>query len=125
VKSLTNYVKSCRLFCHLGDIIIPANKDAPHSTRLHIRRRFQFSSALKRMSTISVLPGGDVSAAVKGAPETIKTMLASIPEGYDQTYKWYTRRGSRVLALGYKRLPALTHDKVNDLINSDGPPGFG
>lgn len=96
----------------LGDTVMPANKDAPHSTRLHIRRRFQFSSALKRMSTISVLPGGELVVSVKGAPETIKQMLAKVPDSYDDTYKWYTRRGSRVLALGYKYMPALNSEKV-------------
>lgn len=98
-----------------SDIILPANKDAPHGTRLQIRRRFQFSSALKRMSTIATLPGGDLAASVKGAPETIKKMLATVPGGYDETYKWYTRRGSRVLALGFKNMPALSHDKINKL----------
>jgi cation-transporting ATPase 13A1 len=64
------------------------------------------------MSTIAVLPGGDLAASVKGAPETIKTMLATVPEGYDDTYKWYTRRGSRVLALAYKKMPAMPAEKV-------------
>jgi manganese-transporting P-type ATPase len=43
---------------------------SPHRTVLTICRRFQFSSALKRMSTVSSLPGGKTIAAVKGAPET-------------------------------------------------------
>lgn len=72
---------------------------------LTIKRRFQFSSALKRMSTVSSLPplpGSGTSSsslliAVKGAPETIKDMLKVVPEGYDEVYKGYTRRGSRVL----------------------------
>lgn len=77
-----------------------------------IRRRFQFSSALKRMSTISSLPGGKTLAAVKGAPETIKTMLAVVPAGYDETYKSFTRKGSRVLALGMKEMEVMSGDKV-------------
>ena len=39
-------------------------------------------------------------------------MLKNVPEGYDETYKWYTRRGSRVLALGVKLKEALTVEKV-------------
>ncbi|KAK0440984.1 endoplasmic reticulum Ca-transporting P-type ATPase [Armillaria borealis] len=58
-----------------------------------IRRRFQFSSALKRMSTLSSLPGGKTLAAVKGAPETIKTMLSS--------------------ALGMKEMEPMSVDKIN------------
>lgn len=95
-----------------ADSVQPASKDAPHATRLTIRRRFAFSSALKRMSSVSSLPGGELLAAVKGAPETIKTMLATVPADYDETYKWYTRRGSRVLALASKSMPALNTEKV-------------
>jgi len=64
------------------------------------------------MSTISSLPGGRLVAAVKGAPETIKKMLESVPPDYDDTYKWYTRQGSRVLALGMKEMEPLSSDKV-------------
>lgn len=77
-----------------------------------IRRRFAFSSALKRMSTVSSLKGGRGLAAVKGAPETIKGMLSNVPIGYDETFKSYTRRGSRVLALGVKEMDSLSNDKV-------------
>jgi manganese-transporting P-type ATPase len=100
------------LWC-LGDIVSPANVTAPHRTQLLIRRRFQFSSALKRMSTVSVLPGGKAVAGVKGAPETIRTMLSVIPEHYDDTYKWFTRKGSRVLALGMKEMGTISVDKVS------------
>ena len=64
------------------------------------------------MSTVSLQPNGRVLVAVKGAPETIKTMLSSIPDGYDETFKWFTRRGSRVLALGMKEIPSMSTDKV-------------
>ncbi|TFY57413.1 hypothetical protein EVJ58_g7033 [Rhodofomes roseus] len=80
-------------------------------TSLHIRRRFQFSSALKRMSTVSTTTNRTL-IAVKGAPETIKTMLASVPDFYDDTYKWYTRRGSRVLAIGFKEQDSMSQDKA-------------
>lgn len=95
-----------------GDVVMPARNSAL-KTQLTIRRRFQFSSALKRMSTISSLPGGRLIIAVKGAPETIKTMLSAVPKGYDDTYKWFTRKGSRVLALAMKEMDALSSDKVS------------
>lgn len=79
---------------------------------MHIRRRFQFSSALKRMSTISTLPNGKALVSVKGAPETIRGMLTTIPVFYDKVYKQYTKQGSRVLALGCKEVDGLTVDKV-------------
>ena len=55
-----------------------------------------------------------MQVSVKGAPETIKSFLAAdaVPEWYDETYKWYTRRGSRVLALAWKDLGSLSGDRV-------------
>jgi cation-transporting ATPase 13A1 len=94
-----------------GDILTPSLSSS-HKLNLTIRRRFQFSSALKRMSTVSSLPGGKLIAAVKGAPETIKTMLKNVPPYYDETYKEFTRKGSRVLALGMKEMEPLTVNKV-------------
>ena len=57
------------------------------------------------MSTISGITntaGRTWVASVKGAPETLKGMYNTVPEWYDDTYRYYTRRGSRVLALGTK-----------------------
>lgn len=95
-----------------GDQVVPISATAPHRTNIQIRRRFQFSSALKRMSTIATLPNGKVLVSVKGAPETIKDMLDVVPEGYDDTYKYFTRRGSRVLALAWKDCGNIGMDKV-------------
>ncbi|RCH85960.1 hypothetical protein CU098_000184, partial [Rhizopus stolonifer] len=90
------------------------------SQSLQIRRRYQFSSALKRQSSVSTLNLPSSSAktfiAVKGAPETLKAMYTQIPEGYVDTYRHFTRKGSRVLALGYKVLDqALSAHQINDL----------
>jgi cation-transporting ATPase 13A1 len=96
-----------------GDVISPdseaatAGTGSPHKAQIHIKRRFQFSSALKRMSTVSsvTLPGNSKKrtlVAVKGAPETLKPMYTSTPSDYEATYKWFAQRGSRVLALGYR-----------------------
>lgn len=90
-----------------GDLISPLSKDSGHKYKIHIKRRYQFSSALKRMSTLSAVEdaqGRRWVAAVKGAPETLKTMYNSVPSWYDETYRYYTRRGSRVLALGVKTM---------------------
>ena len=46
-------------------------------------------------------------------------MLSVVPASYDDTYKWYTRRGSRVLALGMKELPALGTDKMNHMARDE------
>lgn len=97
-----------------GDIVSQGEHNRHHGS-LQIRRRFQFSSALKRMSTVSTLSNNRTLVAVKGAPETIKTMLADVPSFYDDTYKWFTRRGSRVLAIGFKELDSMSQDKVRNL----------
>ena len=67
--------------------------------------------------TISTVQRGKGSGAarvsVKGAPETIKNMLAEVPKDYDETYKYFTRRGSRVLALASKEMGSMSTDKVS------------
>ena len=88
-----------------GDQIGPKNKEAKFTAQINVKRRFQFSSTLKRMSTVvNASEGGGkrLLASVKGAPETLKGMYSDIPANYDDTYKYFTRRGSRVLALGHK-----------------------
>ncbi|KAI9596892.1 hypothetical protein BDF19DRAFT_471043 [Syncephalis fuscata] len=83
-------------------------KENKGTRSLKIRRRFQFSSALKRMSTLSVVSDrkNEWLVAVKGAPETLQHMYDHVPSFYEETFKYFTRRGSRVLALGYKVMPA-------------------
>lgn len=78
---------------------------------VQIKRRFQFSSSLKRQSSVATVLSTQQGkrtrgtiVAVKGAPETVKNMLVQVPKYYDETFKHFTRRGSRVLALGYKYL---------------------
>ena len=83
-----------------------SKKNGNKTEKIHILRRFQFSSALKRSSTISsinTLPNKNFVAA-KGAPETIRKMVIDAPENYEDIYKSFTRAGSRVLALAYKYL---------------------
>lgn len=93
---------------------------------VQIKRRFQFSSALKRQSSVATVHGKDKTGrklqgtfvGVKGAPETIMKMLVTVPTDYEETYKYFTRRGSRVLALAYKQLTTdseLGAARINDL----------
>ncbi|XP_015432152.1 PREDICTED: manganese-transporting ATPase 13A1 [Dufourea novaeangliae] len=90
-----------------NDSMIPRKGQSPVLKILH---RHHFSSALKRMSVIAgyATPGSseiNYMTTVKGAPEIIKNMLSSVPENYDSTYLSLSRRGARVLALGYRKLP--------------------
>ncbi len=57
--------------------------------------------------------GKKTFVAVKGAPETLRQMYVFVPNDYEETFKYFTRRGSRVLALGYKYLKDnMTIDEV-------------
>ncbi|MBA0843668.1 hypothetical protein Goarm_000836, partial [Gossypium armourianum] len=74
---------------------------------VQIVQRHHFASHLKRMAVV-VRVQEDFFAFVKGAPETIQDRLIDLPPTYVETYKKYTRQGSRVLALAYKSLPDMT-----------------
>lgn len=87
-----------------GDVIC---SNEAKGSQVKIQTRFLFSSALKRMSTLSQLPSNkQLLAATKGAPEVLKPMFAVLPSNYDDLYRHYTRRGSRVIALGYRWMDA-------------------
>ena len=100
---------------------------SPASEVVQIRRRFQFSSALKRQSSVANVLTIDrktgkkskcTFVAVKGAPETIRTMLVKTPPKYEETFKHFTRNGARVLALGYKYMSneaEIGQKRINDL----------
>ncbi|TVY90821.1 Manganese-transporting ATPase [Lachnellula willkommii] len=100
---------------------------ATSSNSVQIKRRFQFSSALKRQSSVATVTvlnpqtGKKVRntfVGVKGAPETIMKMLVEVPTDYEETFKYFTRKGSRVLALAYKHLSTdseLGSGKINEL----------
>ncbi|OQD89512.1 hypothetical protein PENANT_c002G08673 [Penicillium antarcticum] len=98
---------------------------------VQIKRRFQFSSALKRQSTIATVTSNDRKTSkktkstfvgVKGAPETIGNMLVNAPPNYEETYKHFTRNGARVLALAYKYLSSeseLSQGRVNNYVREE------
>ncbi|CAI7677447.1 unnamed protein product [Penicillium manginii] len=93
---------------------------------VQVKRRFQFSSALKRQSTIATVTTTDKKTSkkakatfvgVKGAPETIRRMLINPPPNYEETFKHFTRNGARVLALAYKYLSTeaeISQNRVNN-----------
>ncbi|KAG9862943.1 putative cation transporting ATPase, partial [Aureobasidium melanogenum] len=55
---------------------------------------------------------------VKGAPETIRNMLVDVPPKYEETFKYFSRNGARVLALAYKFISTsdeIGQNKINDM----------
>ncbi|CAK9815789.1 Endoplasmic reticulum transmembrane helix translocase [Anthophora quadrimaculata] len=104
------------------DSMIPKKGQSPV---LKIVQRYHFSSALKRMAVVAGYTTQGSSemnymTTVKGAPEVLKTMLSSIPDNYDATYLALSRRGARVLALGYRKLSGpLTSQDLRELTRED------
>ncbi|XP_049870175.1 endoplasmic reticulum transmembrane helix translocase [Pectinophora gossypiella] len=106
-----------------GDAVVPKKGKSPG---LKIVHRNHFASALKRMSVIAgyqINERGFMEthyiSSVKGAPETIKTMLKEVPSHYDHVYLTLSRRGARVLALGYRNLGKLSSQEIRDLSRED------
>ncbi|XXG50746.1 hypothetical protein AAC387_Pa02g4686 [Persea americana] len=81
---------------------------------VQIIHRHHFASHLKRMAVV-VRVREEFFAFVKGAPETIQDRLIDLPSSYVETYKKYTRQGSRVLALAYKPLQEMAVSEARSL----------
>ncbi|CAN0914021.1 Probable manganese-transporting ATPase PDR2 [Linum grandiflorum] len=81
---------------------------------VQIVQRHHFASHLKRMSVVVCVEEAFL-AFVKGAPETIQDRLTNLPPSYVETYKKYTRQGSRVLALAFKSLPDMTVSEARNM----------
>lgn len=73
-----------------------------------VLRRWPFSSALRRMTTLVRLPDGATRVVTKGAPEAIAGLLASPPAGYHGAATALSLAGARVIALAWRpiTLPA-------------------
>lgn len=106
-----------------GEAVVPKRGRVPG---MKIYQRFHFSSALKRMSVVAGFIDPQSSegnnthiACVKGAPETLKEMFVKLPDNYDELHQKFSRKGSRVLALGRKVLGSLAHNKVRDITREE------
>ena len=85
------------------------------NTSVKILVRNHFASALQRMSVIAdVSSNSTVSrwSLVKGSPEMIKSLLKSVPQGYDAAYRGLAEQGMRVIALAHKELSAEESARV-------------
>uniref|UniRef100_A0A3B3ZS56 Cation-transporting P-type ATPase N-terminal domain-containing protein n=1 Tax=Periophthalmus magnuspinnatus TaxID=409849 RepID=A0A3B3ZS56_9GOBI len=82
----------------------PSQKHTTCVQALAIVRRFAFSSALQRMSVVTVTPGRQsVVAFLKGSPEMVASLCKEeTPAQFTTTLSKFSKDGLRVLALGYK-----------------------
>uniref|UniRef100_A0A1A8FPM2 ATPase type 13A2 n=2 Tax=Nothobranchius korthausae TaxID=1143690 RepID=A0A1A8FPM2_9TELE len=82
-----------------------------------IVKRFPFSSALQRMSVVTVAHRGrSAQAFVKGSPEMVASLCRAdtVPAQFSSTLRNFSTQGLRVLALACKPV-----DVNSDLINTD------
>lgn len=74
--------------------------------QVKILHRYHFQSALQRMSVIASCKSGNskptTQILVKGSPEMIGSLLATIPDGYVEAYTELVKQGMRVIALACK-----------------------
>nr|XP_018900940.1 PREDICTED: manganese-transporting ATPase 13A1 [Bemisia tabaci] len=106
-----------------GDAVIP-KRTTKYTTGLKIFHRNHFSSALKRMSVVAgyMQPAATDTlfiAAAKGAPEVLKPMFKDLDPSYDEVYLELSRRGARVLALGWKQLGRISPQQAKDISRED------
>jgi manganese-transporting P-type ATPase len=94
-----------------SNIVAPIPDNQQNSNPIHILHRFAFSSKLKRMTVLVTEAEGNniVWALTKGAPETIKALLAAsaVPATYDETSFYHMSRGRRVLAMAYRKVGSV------------------
>lgn len=101
------------------DVVTRSIESSKKKEKIRILRRFQFSSQLKRSSSISAI-GSKTLVSVKGAPETIHQRIIDAPANYEEIYQSFTRSGSRVLALAYKHLEDnISPSKVTKIKRED------
>ena len=85
-------------------------------TSVKILVRNHFASALQRMSVIADVKSDSIAgrwSLVKGSPEMIKTLLKSVPEGYEAAYRGLAEEGMRVIALAHKELSEDESSRVS------------
>jgi len=79
--------------------------------------KYSFSSQLKRMSVLAEIKGNDRKenefyVLTKGAPEILKNMFNEIPKDFDKIVQNYTKQGSRLICMAYKKLSEYGSGKL-------------
>eukprot|EP00941_MAST-03F_sp_MAST-3F-sp1_P005809 g5809.t1 len=93
-----------------GQIAFDPNRKL--NTKLHVLRRFPFSSSLKRMSAVIEFRTKERWIVCKGAPEALLPLMddKSLTPHYRRWYRRYALRGKRVLALAYRPILSSEND---------------
>ncbi|XP_056279405.1 cation-transporting ATPase 13A2 isoform X2 [Pseudoliparis swirei] len=92
-------------------VLKPPTRGTSTSEPVAIVRRFPFSSALQRMSVVTVARGGHSALAfIKGSPEMVASLCRAetVPAQFSSVLGGFSSEGLRVLALGYKPVDGST-----------------
>uniref|UniRef100_A0A8C2XQ63 ATPase cation transporting 13A2 n=1 Tax=Cyclopterus lumpus TaxID=8103 RepID=A0A8C2XQ63_CYCLU len=92
-------------------VLKPPTRGTSTSEAVAIVRRFPFSSALQRMSVVTVARGGHSALAfIKGSPEMVASLCRAetVPAQFSSELGGFSSEGLRVLALGYKPVDGNT-----------------
>ncbi len=93
---------------------------SPEDVEIGIMRRYPFTSALKRMSTVAAIKKNDGSplthsVVCKGAPEVLEKLITVTPPFYRATYMHHMRQGKRVLAMACRN---ISDNEVPNLVSA-------
>ncbi|XP_031724671.1 polyamine-transporting ATPase 13A2 isoform X2 [Anarrhichthys ocellatus] len=92
-------------------VLKPPSRGTTTSEAMAIVRRFPFSSALQRMSVVTVARGGHSPLAfIKGSPEMVASLCRpeTVPAQFSSELSSFSSEGLRVLALAYKPVDGNT-----------------
>ncbi|KAM8862971.1 polyamine-transporting ATPase 13A2 [Spinachia spinachia] len=86
-------------------VVQPPSQSASSGQAVAVVRRFPFSSALQRMSVVTVAHGGHSALAfLKGSPEMVASLCRAetVPKEFSRKLCSFSSEGLRVLGLAYK-----------------------
>ncbi|XP_068589337.1 polyamine-transporting ATPase 13A2 isoform X1 [Cebidichthys violaceus] len=98
-------------------VLKPPPQRTSTSEAMAIVRRFPFSSALQRMSVVTVARGGHSPFAfIKGSPEMVASLCRpeTVPAQFSSELSSFSSEGLRVLALAYKPVDGNTDLRTNE-----------
>ena len=95
-----------------NDHVMPLDRKKSPIPTMTVQKKFHFSSALARMSTIVQADDRTYYAVVKGGAEVIKARCNAVPEWYDRVHRELARGGNRLLALASKKLDFSTRAEL-------------
>ena len=73
---------------------------------------------------LSLSSEGRTRVLTKGAPETVRALLRTVPAGYDAAFAYHTLRGKRVIALAGKATAEMEPQELRALPREEAERGL-